>query len=90
MGIKIETVDGVKVMTIDPGNTVLCDTCNRNMTNDTKSGGFLFMSHAVCPYCCGDFEETAKKYNETRFIRARCPENMSFANWVREELRPHI
>lgn len=69
------------------GNTVLCDICNTDYTDSKETGGILFGSYAVCPKCAPKMELDAKKYNEEKYIASRCPENKSFADWVREDLR---
>jgi len=83
----IEERDGVTVYTLHPGDVVLCDDCGDDWTNSPISGGLLFGSKAICPRCCGKWEHDAKRYDEQRFIRARCPEHKSFADWVRQDLR---
>ncbi len=75
------------VVIVDPGDSVFCDLCNADKTDCPQSGGFMFQSKAICPDCCDAFEKTAKQYNELHFIRARCPPNKSFADWVRQDLR---
>lgn len=65
---------------IDIGNVVLCDICNEDWTNREESGGVLLGNNAVCPDCSKkDF--VGEKPNK------RCPPFMSFANWVRQDLR---
>lgn len=79
--------DGLDVITVDPGDEVYCDICNKNYTNLPDKGGIQFESKAVCPECTPRIEQNAKRYREERFIKATCPEGKSFANWVREDLR---
>jgi hypothetical protein len=70
--------------TIPLGRDVLCDIDSTDLTDDPRSGGFMFESKAVGP-CCADRQMAIiTHYGEERFIRARCPEGMSFADWVRE------
>lgn len=76
-----------KQIRVEPGDIVLCDDCNRDYTNSTESGGILFGGRAICPVCAPAWEADAKKYDEERFIKARCPEGKSFADWVRQDLR---
>ena len=78
---------GKKVMiklesTQDIGNTVLCDMCNKDWTNSKISGGFLFGSNAVCPDCSDRIRASALHYNELSYIKAECPKDMSFKDWV--------
>jgi len=72
----------IPVFKIDPGDTVLCDLCNRNYTNSEEIGGFLFQSKAVCPKCAKEFMKTVKKYHEERFIRSVVRENETFRDFV--------
>jgi hypothetical protein len=43
---------------IPVGRTVLCDACDTDLTNDTRSGGFMFGSYAYGP-CCAWASTTA-------------------------------
>lgn len=72
-----------EVMNIDLGGVVYCDLCNKDFTTDKESGGFLFESKAVCPDCASDFLAGAKKHGEEKYIRAFCPKNKSFGDFIR-------
>lgn len=65
------------------GNTVLCDQCNKDWTNDKTTGGYLFGSHGVCPDCADRMMISIKKYNEEWNIKGYCPADKSFADWIR-------
>jgi len=65
----------------DIGDTVICDTCGEDYTNSDESGGILFGSKGVCPKCAPSLEADAKKYHEEEWIKARCPDGMSFKDW---------
>jgi uncharacterized Zn ribbon protein len=68
---------------IDVGDTVMCDDCSEDYTNnDLATGGLLFQSKAICPKCQEKWEELARKYNEEKYILARCPVGMSFKDFV--------
>jgi hypothetical protein len=69
------------------GRTVLCDLCGGDYTDSDKKGGFQLLSKAVCPECAPRIEKSVKEYNEEHHIRGRCPEDMAFADWVRDVLR---
>ena len=71
----------------DIGATVLCDLCNGDFTKSTRTGGFLFGSKAVCPDCAPAFEKSVREYGEEHYIRGRCPDGKSFADWCRDDLR---
>lgn len=68
---------------IPVGRDVLCDSCDEDLTSDRRSGGFLFSTYAIGPCCAERWETGARKYGEEQFIRARCPEGVSFGDWVR-------
>lgn len=75
------------IETIDLGDQVICDDCGVYYTARDDCGGILFVSRACCPACAPKVEALAAKYNEKCHIRARCPESMTFADWVRTILR---
>lgn len=86
--IKMENLfENFVTFHIEPGNVVLCDDCNADYTDSDESGGILFGSRAICPKCQQKWIENARKYNEEKYIKARCPKDMSFADWVRDYLR---
>jgi hypothetical protein len=78
----------VKHFKIEPGNSVLCDLCAKDYTDDLSIGGFIFLSKAVCPDCAPDFMEKVVFYREQVFVRAKCPELQSFAEFVRQYRKP--
>jgi len=86
---ELEAIFGpmTHIVAPDPGNIVLCDMCNADYTESGEPGGFLFSSYAVCPQCTDKVEADAKEYGEEKHIKARCPSDMSFADWVRDVLR---
>ncbi len=71
------------VIKIEPGNIVLCDWCDKDWTDRPESGGFLLQSKAICPDCADKTLESLTHFNEEHLIRDRCPEGVSFADWVR-------
>lgn len=70
------------IVTIDPGEIVLCDLCNKDYTNSDEKGGFLFESKAVCPECAPDFLKSVKMYEEEQYIRAQAGPDESFRDFV--------
>lgn len=80
-------MENTDIVYVDMGNMVVCDYCNKDYTNLKDEDGILFGANAVCPDCQKRVEESAKKYHEEHYIQARCPKGMSFADWVRKELR---
>ncbi len=68
---------------VDIGRRVFCDICNKEWTDDCTHGGFLFCSKAVCPACAERELASIRSYGEEHYIKARCPEDMSFADWCR-------
>jgi hypothetical protein len=74
---------------IPVGDVVLCDIDSTDLTADPRSGGYLFGSYAVGPCCAASHEATVRGYGEESYINARCPEGMSFADWIRSVRGPH-
>lgn len=73
---------GFKVITIDPGKTVLCDLCNKDYTHSEEKGGLLFLSNAVCPDCVDNFMKQIKLHKEEEFIKASAQEGETFRDFV--------
>ena len=63
-------------------STVLCDLCNADYLHDDMKGGYMFLSKAVCPKCGPKFEESAKSYNEEKYIGERAKEGETFRDFV--------
>lgn len=72
---------------ISVGDYVECDICATVLTDDPRSGGFLFGGKGVGPCCADRVEQRARAAGEERFITARCPEGESYADWCRRVLR---
>lgn len=68
---------------IDLGRTVICDRCNTDLTDDPRSGGFLFGSYGYGPCCAAEGMESIHRYREEHFIKAYCPDGVSYADWIR-------
>lgn len=66
------------------GSSVCCDFCNAEfgVAQQKESGGFLFGSYAVCPRCAPASLADIAQHGETERIKARCPEGVSFRDWV--------
>lgn len=77
----------MKTETTNIGDTVLCDYCNEDYTNSDAKGGIYFAGKAICPKCTPNAITNIAKYNEEKYIKAICPDDQSFADWVREVLR---
>jgi hypothetical protein len=73
---------------IPVGGTVLCDIDSTDLTADPRSGGYLFGSYGVGPCCQERHEAMVAGYGEQWNIRARCPDGVSFADWVRGMREP--
>jgi len=74
-----------EVQVFDIGETVICDWCGKDFTDPPESevcGGLLFGSKACCPECEPKFTESAKSYNEEKYINDHCPAGMTFKKWV--------
>lgn len=66
----------------DIGTQVICDFCGNDYSFKSDPGGMIFESKAVCPDCTKRSMRNIKKYGEEKFIRAFCPPNTSFWNFV--------
>ena len=70
------------VEVIEIGEMVLCDMCNEDFSDSRKHGGFIFSSKGVCPNCAEEFMAGVKLYGEQRYIKAVCPDEMSFRDFI--------
>lgn len=66
------------------GRTVVCDRCDTDLTGDPRPGGFLFGSYGYGPCCAEEALASIRGYDEEWNIRARCPQGVSFADWIRD------
>lgn len=69
---------------IPVGRDVLCDSDDTDLTDDPRSGGYLFGSYAIGPCCAERHEAMVRGHGEEWNIRARCPEGVTFADWIRD------
>ena len=83
-------MSNIKVIAVDMEDSVYCDNCEADYTNSDDKGGILFQSKAICPKCTPTFKASIVRYKEEKFIRAKCPKNKSFADWVRQDLREPV
>ena len=70
------------------GRAVVCDICSKDWTDSALTGGFLFLSKAVCPDCAPRFMADVVKFKEQKHIRGMCPPGEAFADWVRASRGP--
>ena len=69
------------------GRLVVCDSCDADLTDDPRSGGFLFGSYGYGPCCAEKQLASIQGYGEEDSIRGWCPPGMSFADWIRDVVR---
>ena len=67
---------------------ILCDLCGKDWTDIDTSGGIMFAGKSICPECEPGIEEKALQETEEHLITARCPNNMSHAEWIVKIIRP--
>ena len=79
-----EALDAGGPAEIPLGRAVLCDIDDTDLTDSPASGGYMFGSYAVGPCCAERYLRTIQGYGEEHFIKARCPQGVSFADWVRQ------
>lgn len=73
---------------IPVGDTVVCDVCNKDYTESSEIGGFIFGSYGYCPSCARKSIKSIQGYGEENHIKAVCPDNQTFADFVREYRGP--
>ena len=78
MKITKEKINGEEwqVIKVEPGNVVICDSCNREPEEGEK-GGCLVGSWFYCKECTKEIEI---KYPEE--ITTKCPEEMTSWQWI--------
>lgn len=74
---------------IDVGDTVLCDGCSTDLTDDSRSGGYIFGNYGYGPCCADHMMEFITCCREEEFIKAHCPVGIPFAVWIRELRGPN-
>lgn len=77
----------MKIDIYDVGETVICDSgtskdCKRDYTALDDQGGFLFGSNGYCPPCAKEAYPRIVSYGEQEYIKAVCPEGMSFREFI--------
>ncbi len=72
---------------VDCGDRVFCDYCNEEFTESNEQGGIYYASYAICPHCVPDAMREASKHNESHKITKKCPQDMSFKDFVLNVLR---
>lgn len=65
------------------GDIVICDICDKDFTDLNDVGGFMFTSNSYCPDCEERGMKLIKGYGEERYIKAFCPDDVSFADFIR-------
>ncbi len=78
----------MKTKTYTIGDRVVCDLCDTVWTDRPETGGFLFVSKAVCPDCAEAYLRSIAEYGEEHYIHGYCPPRYSFADWIRERRGP--
>jgi hypothetical protein len=78
-----------EIAVFDVGRYVECDICGTDLTDDPRSGGFIFAGKGVGP-CCHDRLLTRIEFHgEQEGITAYNTPEMSFADWVRHLRSQH-
>jgi len=79
----LNAADYGEATVIPLGRLVVCDACDTDLTDDPRSGGFMFGSYGYGPCCADERLASIKGYGEEYYITGRCPEGVSFADWIR-------
>jgi hypothetical protein len=72
-----------EVARFDIGRYVECDACGADLTDDTRTGGFIFSGHGYGPCCAERGMKCIKGYGEERYIQGTCTPGMAYADWIR-------
>lgn len=73
-----------EILRFDVGRYVECDLCGEVLTDDPRTGGYIFSGKGVGPCCADRFAATIERYGEERYIQGRCTPGMAYAAWIRE------
>lgn len=73
-----------EISSFDVGRYVECDGCGADLTDDTRTGGFIFTSKGYGPCCADRVMASVRGYGEEEYIRGTCPAGVAFADWIRD------
>jgi hypothetical protein len=73
-----------EIASFDVGRHVECDSCGEVLTDDTRTGGYIFSGKGVGPCCAERVMATIERHNEQEYIQGRCTPGMAFADWIRQ------
>ncbi len=68
----------------DVGRYVECDMCGADLTEDTRTGGFIFSGKGTGPCCAVRVMASIRGYGEEEYIQGTCTPGMAFADWIRK------
>lgn len=68
---------------------VVCDVCGDDYTDSPEKGGMIFSSSAYCRRCTTNAMPNIIRWSEQNYIRAMCPEGVTFADFVRSHRGPN-
>ncbi len=72
-----------EVASFDLGRYVCCDACDADLTDDTRTGGFIFSGKGYGPCCAERGMASIRRYGEEQYIQGTCTPGMAFADWIR-------
>lgn len=72
-----------EIFSHDIGRYVECDACGANLTEDTRTGGFIFSGKGYGPCCAERGMRSIIGYGEQKYIQGTCTPGMAFADWIR-------
>lgn len=72
----------MQITTIDIGNSVVCDSCNKDYTNSDAKGGILVLSKAICPECQDKWLKDLKRYGEEYCLKDAANAEETFRDFV--------
>lgn len=68
----------------DVGRHVECDACGTDLTDDTRTGGFIHSGSTAGPCCAKRVMASIKRYGEEWSIQGVCTPGVAFADWIRQ------
>lgn len=76
----------MKETIIDIGNSVICDSCSKDWTENrsdfARERTFVFGSYGYCPDCAPRMARTISQYKEEEYVRAVSKQGEAFCDFI--------
>lgn len=66
---------------------VYCDPCGKDFSDLPDQGGFIVGLTAYGPCCAEAMLGNLTLHHEEHLIKAKCPQGMSFKDWIINQVR---